>query len=693
MDIKYFDNDYIYDLETYPNLFSMCVISSDGKDGHVFEVSDRKDDRELMFEYLDELAAKDARLVGFNNLAFDYPILHFIMNNRDFTIDQVYKLAKKTIETLRQDRYPKPIKDVKIAQVDLFKLNHFDNAAKMTSLKVLQFNMHIDNLQELPYPFDTALTEEQMQHIVEYNANDVVATLMFYYENYGALRLRKSLSEKYGMDFTNASDSKIGGEIFIQELESVKKGSCYSWKKGRRTIRQTKRKRIHLREVILPYIKFERPEFQAILEWFKLQTISETKGVFSDILESDLFDVAKYANLVTKKSKKLAGKPTEEEILEFMKEKPFCKVLENKLKSGKSSFYFTWEQAKALNVVINDHEYVFGVGGIHSSEPPSLIESDDEYIIIDLDVASYYPNLAIKNDLFPKHLSIQFCKTYEALYEERKTHPKGTAENSSIKLALNATYGNSNNQYSPFYDPQYTMAITVNGQLSLCMLLEQILKLDGATSVQSNTDGITFRVKRSDSDTVDRLTREWEDVTKLEMERNDYSKMYIRDVNNYVAVYEGSGKSKSKGAYEISSEHHKNQSMKIVQKAVEAFLTYGTPIEEFVKNHDNKYDFMLRVKLPKAYTLVSVDDEGVDKKEQNVSRYYVSNSTEAKTLVKIMPPLKDKVDDRRNNVQSGRKCIVCNDINDFLGEIDYDYYIEEASKLVDIFSVDTEEVV
>lgn len=246
-------------------------------------------------------------------------------------------------------------------------------------------------------------------------------------------------------------------------------------------------------------------------------------------------------------------------------------MLENKLKSGKSSFYFTWNVAKALNVVINDHEYVFGVGGIHSSMKPTLVESDEEYVIIDLDVASYYPNLAIKNTLYPKHLSDQFCKTYEALYEERKTHPKGTPENSSIKLALNATYGNSNNQYSPFYDPQYTMAITVNGQLSLCMLLEQILKLEGATSVQSNTDGITFRVKRSDSDTVDRLTREWEETTKLEMERNDYSKMYIRDVNNYVAVYEKTGKSKSKGAYEITDQHHKNQSMRVVQKPSKHF--------------------------------------------------------------------------------------------------------------------------
>jgi len=688
--MKYFDNDHIYDLETYKNLFSMCVMSSDGKDGHIFEISDRKDNRELMFKFIERLKANGDNLVGFNNLAFDYPVLHYILENRDCTVNDIYKIAQKTIAALRNERFTQPIKDPHVAQIDLFKLNHFDNAAKMTSLKILQFNMKMDNLQELPYPFDTKLTEKQMQHIIEYNANDVVATLLFYYENIGALELRKSLSEKYGINFTNASDSKIGGEIFIQELEKVKKGSCYSFKKGRRIIRQTKRKSIPIGRVILPYVKFERPEFQAILQWFKLQHISETKGVFSDILESDLYEVAQYANLVQKKSKKLDDYPTDEEITAFRKDIPFAQVLTNELKSGKKSYYYTWNIAKALNVVINGHEYVFGVGGIHSSEPPSLIESDDEYLIIDLDVASYYPNLAIKNELYPKHLSNQFCKTYEDLFEERKTHPKGSPENGSIKLALNATYGNSNNKYSPFYDPQYTMAITVNGQLSLCMLLEQILELEGATSVQSNTDGITFRVKRSDSDKVDELVKEWEEVTKLEMERNDYSKMYIRDVNNYVAVYEESGKSKSKGAYEITDQHHKNQSMKVVQKAVEAYLEKGTSVEEFVKNHDDKYDFMLRAKIPKAYDLVTVDNNGVETKEQNVTRYYVSTSDKAKTLIKVMPPLKGKTDNRRNNVQSGRKVIVCNNIVDFIDEIDYDYYIEEASKLVDIFSNEEE---
>ena len=686
--MNYYDNDYVYDLETYPNLFSFCVISADGKNGYIFEISERKDDREVMFDFIQKLLEDEARLVGFNNLAFDYPVLHYIIQNPDCTVDDIYKEAQRVIQVLKTDRFGINIKNKIIPQVDLFKLNHFDNAAKMTSLKIIQFNMKLDNLQELPYPFDQKLSFSEMQEVIEYNANDVVSTLKFYYENIGNLQLRESLSKKYGRDFTNASDSKIGGEIFIQELEKVNKGSCYRFVKGKRKIRQTPRKSgIFIREVILPYIKFETPEFNAILNWFKLQHIRETKGVFSDILESDLHEVAKYARLVKKKSPKLKDEPTEDEIAEFRKKIPFAEVEVNELKSGKKSYYFTWNIAEALNVVVNGHEYVFGVGGIHSSVEPSLVESNDEFVIIDLDVTSYYPNLAIKNTLFPKHLSDQFCKTYEALFEERKTYAKGSPENGAIKLALNATYGNSNNQYSPFYDPQYTMAITVNGQLSLCMLLEEILKLKDATSVQSNTDGITFRVRREDSEKVNELTREWERITGLEMERADYSAMYIRDVNSYIGIYEGSDKFKAKGAYEVTDAHHKNQSAKIVQKAAQAHLIKGVSVEDFIKNHEDKYDFMLRTKIPKNFKLVSVDEEGIDHKEQNITRYYVSTSEKARTLIKVMPPLKGKEDkgDRRNEIEAGRKCIVCNNILDFEGEIDYDYYIEATEKLISIF--------
>ena len=56
---------------------------------------------------------------------------------------------------------------------------------------------------------------------------------------------------------------------------------------------------------------------------------------------------------------------------------------------------------------------------------------------------------------------------HEDVYNQRKSFAKGTAENAMLKLALNSVYGDSNNKYSVFYDPKYTMNITINGQLSL----------------------------------------------------------------------------------------------------------------------------------------------------------------------------------------------------------------------------------
>lgn len=688
--MNYFKDDYIYDLETFKNAFTFSVIKADKSEAYVFEVSPRKDNRREMFEFLEYLKTNNKTLVGFNNLAFDYPIIHFIMKNRRFTPEQVYDEAQYIIETLKEDKFGSSIQTRfhHIRQKDLFKINHFDNKAKSTSLKMLEFNMKMDNLQELPYSPHDDLTNDQIDVLVRYNINDVIATLKFYYECYGAMELRESLSESYGIDFTNMNDTKIGSEIFIQEIEKAKPNSCYKKKfNGQREIIQTQRSVINIGEIIFPYIKFKRPEFQAILDWFKMQRIRETNGVFSDILESDLGDVAKYAKLITKKSKKLAGEPTTEEIAQFRKEIPLAELEVKELKSGKNkqSFYYTWRVAESLNVVINGHEYVFGVGGIHSSIPAQIISSTDDKVIVDWDVSSYYPNLAIKNNVYPKHLGIQFCKTYNDLYEKRKTYPKSSPWNGALKLALNGTYGKSNDKFSPFYDPQYTMAITINGQLSLCMLIERLLELDGAASVQSNTDGITMLINVSDSDKADQIVKQWEVDTKLEMERNDYSKMFIRDVNNYIAVYKKDGKTKLKGAYEHKLEHHKDNSAIVVQKAVEAHLISGVSIEEFITNYKDKYDFMLRTKVPRNSSLITVDDDGNEYEEQNITRYYVSASDKAKSLIKIMPPAEGKEEDRRIGICVGKKIVVCNNILDFSWDIDYSYYIEEANKLIECF--------
>jgi hypothetical protein len=72
---------------------------------------------------------------------------------------------------------------------------------------------------------------------------------------------------------------------------------------------------------------------------------------------------------------------------------------------------------------------------------------------------------------------------------------KGTPRSNAFKLAANGTYGNSNNEYSVFYDPRFTMAITINGQLMLCMLAEWLLSVP-TVRFAGNTDGITYTIRR-----------------------------------------------------------------------------------------------------------------------------------------------------------------------------------------------------
>lgn len=208
---------------------------------------------------------------------------------------------------------------------------------------------------------------------------------------------------------------------------------------------------------------------------------------------------------------------------------------ELKSPKGAVSYNFCWRIAEGLNVVINGFQYDFGTGGIHGAAS-GVHMSCDLYQVLSLDVASFYPNLSIKNMLFPEHLGVLFCKIYEDLYNERKSHDKKSAANKALKLALNGTYGASNDKFSPMFDPKFTMSITVNGQLLLCMLMEKLINQLDAQILMCNTDGFEFKVKKEDIPKAEKLTREWEELTQLQMEGIMYSKMLVRDVNNYVAI-------------------------------------------------------------------------------------------------------------------------------------------------------------
>lgn len=634
--------DLVYDIETYPNIFCITFYDPTTKCKTVFEMSDRRDDWQEFLGFVKSCQDKLLRWVGFNNFYFDYQVIHKLFHYHPYLqfnglkkAQFAYDVAMRIINMDKEEKFQHVVwaHEHEVPQIDLYLIHHFNNVSRATSLKKLEFNMRSRTIQDLPYPVGSTLTHEQKDFLIKYNGHDCAETAKMLEHTRDMITFREQLTIKYGKNFINYNDTKIGKEYFIMMLEQSGI-DCFTIKDGERVPVQTKRDRIHLDNIIFDYIKFQRPEFNAVLRWLRKQEIRETKAVFTGI--SDLGELNNYANL--------------------------------KLVKGK---------VKNLNCVIDGFQFDFGTGGIHGSTEPNVVESDSKYAIIDYDVTSLYPSIAIVNRIYPKHLTSRFCEIYAEMKKDRLSYAKGTPENAMLKLALNGVYGDSNNKFSPFYDPQYTMTITINGQLMLCMLAEMHMNVEGLKIIQINTDGVTIKVPRDKINLVEELNHQWEKITGLQLERADYSKMFIRDVNNYIGLYTD-GKLKRKGKYEYQREWHQDQSALVVQKAVESHFINGSNIEEFIRNHDDPFDFMLRTNVPRSSKLLY---ESGDSSEtlQNVTRYYISN--QGGQLVKLMPPLKGKSEWRRIKIQNGFVVTPVNTFDGQITDINYDWYIEEAYKL------------
>lgn len=597
-----------WDIEVYPNCFTLAAEDCDSPIRWAFEISAHRDDSRPIVEWVQWLIGHGAQMVGFNNVGFDYPVLHALLQMGRATPQMLYDKAMSIIHAQDNNRFASIVypSDRYIEQIDLFKIHHFDNKARATSLKALEFNMRMDNLSDLPYPVGSILNRDQIEILKEYNAHDVLATKLFYKHSIEQIDFRTALSKKHGRDFMNHSDVKIGKEIFQMELEKAGV-QCYKYGPDGREPMQTKRTSIALKDCIPDFVRFENPEFQRIKDYLAQQVITDTKG------------------------------------------------------------------ALKIEAHAGGLEFAVGTGGLHASVNNRVYEADVDYIILDIDVTSLYPSIAIGQKYYPEHLGTQFVSTYRTLRTQRIGYKKGSAENAMLKLALNGVYGASGDKFSIFYDPLFTMKITIGGQMMVLMLAEWLLSA-GVNIVQANTDGITLYLPRVQLSNVRSLCAEWEKLTDLSLEYVEYSKMAIRDVNNYLAVGVD-GKVKRKGAYEHDMEWHQNASALVIAKVAEQVLVQGKPLRETVVNWSDRMDFMLRVKVPRSSQLWWGDTQ-----VQNTCRYYVS--TEGKSLTKVMPPLAKNPDKwRRIGVESGWTVCVCNDLRDATMPINYEYYINEVEKL------------
>ena len=241
------------------------------------------------------------------------------------------------------------------------------------------------------------------------------------------------------------------------------------------------------------------------------------------------------------------------------------------------------EKVGKLKVKINQTVYQLGIGGIHSCEKTVNYIAGNDYILVDRDVTSYYPNIILNQRLYPKHIGTEFLTAYKSIVEKR-VHAKRTGDkvtDASLKIVINSSFGKFGNKWSALYSPDLLIQTTVTGQLALLMLIEA-LEGSGIQVVSANTDGIVIYCHKRNQAALFSIIAAWEETTGFNTEETAYTALYSRDINNYVA-FKPSGSYKAKGAY-ADAELSKTPTAQVCVQAVVDHLQLDIPIETTIRS-------------------------------------------------------------------------------------------------------------
>ena len=177
-------NAIVYDIEVLPNVFTFYAVGLNNDVEGYFEISEYRDDREAFHNYLRWFEQTQTPMIGYNSVGYDYPIVHMLYRNPHCGYAEAYQKSKAIIDG--DDRFAHTIwaSDRFCPQIDLYKVNHFDNRAKSTGLKALEFAMRSESIVESSLPFDIRLTPQQINgELIPYNRSDVLETKRFAHLN------------------------------------------------------------------------------------------------------------------------------------------------------------------------------------------------------------------------------------------------------------------------------------------------------------------------------------------------------------------------------------------------------------------------------------------------------------------------------------------------------------------------------
>lgn len=351
--------------------------------------------------------------------------------------------------------------------------------------------------------------------------------------------------------------------------------------------------------------------------------------------------------------------------------------------------------------------YTIATGGLHSNEIPAVYVEDDEHIIVDRDVASYYPNMIRSLKVCQKHLIPKaWFRIADTIVDERLEH-KHLAKDKSLddkerdkhataaaclKIVANAgIFGKMGSEKSFLCDKKAMYQVTINGQLFLLMLIEK-LELAGIHVISANTDGIVTIVPRELEQTADDICHWWEKHLGLELEFTYYTNYVTEGVNSYLTVKRG-GSSKFKGRMNpkmFLEDLSKGYNSPIVAKCVTEYFINGTPVMETLRNAKSILDFCRTQNVNHKYRLEFthvVDGKIRTDVVQRNTRFYISST--GGTLMKVESMgWNDNGEEqvKKSSLCAGQRVSICNTVDDTdISElnVNYLYYYNEAMAIIE----------
>lgn len=422
---------YVYDIEVFQNIFHCSVKNTETNNIYKFEISERKNQlRELVkfFKQVDKYITwgdyyttninipANVIFCGYNNLHYDNPIINYIIEYED-------KLMQYNIPTICSSIFnlSKTITTSSEDNIDAWKhwkyqiwFDTFDILTMLYSnklrvgLKEIQVTMQYPNVQEFVCDWTKPLPLEDFDSMIDYNINDIESTSELLNRCKKDVDLRIAIEDEYGVRVLSKDGVNIGMKILTQKY--LEKTGLTWWDiKDLRSPMSV----IPLKDVILPFIKYDSPILQRVLEDMKNQIVS-----------------------------------------------PGRKGYENKFVFNNLRYSVGVGGIHSVNspeiIIPRDDEMLIDID-VASLYPSMLIEYE------------FYPR-----DLGKEFLEV-YKQIKDERIEAK--HNGDKVKNETLKLALNGLSGNLQNEHNFCYSPFAVMQIRINGQLLLLMLAEKLTQI------------------------------------------------------------------------------------------------------------------------------------------------------------------------------------------------------------------------